>query len=66
MQSARGVTDAAASLPVLYRDEHFIAIDKPSGLQVHRSGILDASAFAGLFDRFESERSGRCAGSALQ
>lgn len=24
-------------LPILYRDEHFIAIDKPSGLLVHRS-----------------------------
>lgn len=38
--------DADAPLPVLYRDEHFVAIDKPAGLQVHRSRISDASAFA--------------------
>ena len=27
------------TLPILYRDEHIIAIDKPSGLLVHRSEI---------------------------
>ncbi len=27
------------SLPVLYRDEHLVAVDKPSGLLVHRSPI---------------------------
>jgi len=26
-------------LPILYRDEHYVAIDKPSGLLVHRSPI---------------------------
>lgn len=46
MQGARIVIDPDAALPVLYRDEHFIAIDKPAGLQVHRSRISDASAFA--------------------
>ncbi len=28
-----------APLPVLYRDEHLIAVHKPSGLLVHRTGI---------------------------
>lgn len=31
--------DTDPPLPVLYRDEHLIAIDKPAGLLVHRSGI---------------------------
>lgn len=35
-----------AELPVLFRDEHFIAIDKPPGLLVHRTWIADGSEFA--------------------
>ncbi|WP_404339384.1 tRNA pseudouridine(65) synthase TruC [Pseudoalteromonas mariniglutinosa] len=31
------VLQEAAELTILYRDEHYIAIDKPSGLLVHRS-----------------------------
>lgn len=31
------------ALPVLYRDEHYIAVDKPAGLLVHRSRV-DRSA----------------------
>lgn len=34
-----------APLSVLYRDEHFIAINKPAGLQVHRSRISQATEF---------------------
>jgi tRNA pseudouridine65 synthase len=35
------------ALRVLYRDEHFIAVDKPSGLLVHRSWIdKEATRFA--------------------
>ncbi|MGM0595184.1 MAG: pseudouridine synthase [Pseudomonadota bacterium] len=30
-----------APLTILYRDEHYIAVDKPSGLQVHRSWISE-------------------------
>lgn len=34
-------------LSILYQDEHFVAIDKPAGLLVHRSSIAsDASEFA--------------------
>jgi tRNA pseudouridine65 synthase len=33
------MTDHA--LTILYRDEHYIAVDKPSGLQVHRSWISE-------------------------
>lgn len=39
-------TASAEPLPVLYRDEHCIAIDKPAGLQVHRSRISQAAEFA--------------------
>ena len=31
--------DSSLHLPILYRDEHYIAIHKPSGLLVHRSPI---------------------------
>lgn len=33
-------------LEVLYRDERFIAIDKPAGMLVHRTWISDGSEFA--------------------
>lgn len=33
-------------LTVLYRDEHFIAIDKPPGMLVHRSWISDGTEYA--------------------
>jgi tRNA pseudouridine65 synthase len=33
-------------LPILYRDEHYIAIDKPPGLLVHRTRIADGDRFA--------------------
>lgn len=33
-------------LAVLYRDEHFIAVDKPPGMLVHRTWISDGSEFA--------------------
>jgi tRNA pseudouridine65 synthase len=33
-------------LPVLYRDEYFIAIDKPPGMLVHRTWISDGGEFA--------------------
>jgi len=29
----------AETLPILYRDEHLVAVDKPAGLLVHRTGI---------------------------
>jgi tRNA pseudouridine65 synthase len=32
-------TAAIATLPILYRDERLVAVDKPSGLLVHRSPI---------------------------
>lgn len=32
---------AEAPLRILYRDDHYIAVDKPSGLQVHRSWISE-------------------------
>ncbi len=31
--------EADAPLPILYRDEHLIAVHKPAGLLVHRTGI---------------------------
>ena len=34
------------NLPVLYRDEHYVAIDKPAGLLVHRSPISRDRVFA--------------------
>lgn len=34
------------SLPILYRDAHYVAIDKPSGLLVHRTRIAEASVYA--------------------
>ncbi len=33
-------------LPLLYRDEHYVAVDKPSGLLVHRSAISRDESFA--------------------
>lgn len=39
------MTSPAAELPVLYRDEHFIAIDKPAGMLVHRTWIADDGEF---------------------
>lgn len=38
-------TPPPTRLPVLYRDEQLIAIDKPAGLQVHRSRISQATEF---------------------
>jgi tRNA pseudouridine65 synthase len=32
-------TSARETLPILYRDEHMVVVDKPSGLLVHRSPI---------------------------
>ncbi|MBT7865780.1 MAG: hypothetical protein HN763_05390, partial [Opitutales bacterium] len=32
-------TSEIDSLPILYQDDHYIAINKPPGLIVHRSGI---------------------------
>ncbi|TDG14138.1 tRNA pseudouridine(65) synthase TruC [Seongchinamella unica] len=32
-------TDATESLPVIYRDDHLVAVNKPGGLLVHRSPI---------------------------
>ncbi|MDT9000513.1 pseudouridine synthase [Paucibacter sp. APW11] len=40
--SAEAVLDAVAddaALPIVYQDEHLVAIDKPPGLLVHRSGL---------------------------
>ncbi|MEJ1297406.1 MAG: pseudouridine synthase [Candidatus Sedimenticola sp. (ex Thyasira tokunagai)] len=34
------------NLPILYRDEHYIAIDKPAGMLVHRTRISDGTRFA--------------------
>ena len=35
------------SLPILYQDAHYVAINKPNGLLVHRSPIArDATQFA--------------------
>ena len=37
-----GASDAGAprcGLPVLYRDEHYVAVDKPPGVLVHRSAL---------------------------
>ncbi len=34
-----GSTDAEPDLDILYRDHHFVAIHKPSGLLVHRSPV---------------------------
>jgi tRNA pseudouridine65 synthase len=33
------VTASFEGLPILFRDEHLVAVDKPSGLLVHRSGL---------------------------
>ncbi|MES9856986.1 MAG: pseudouridine synthase [Sedimenticola sp.] len=33
-------------LTILYRDDHYIAIDKPAGLLVHRTRISDGTEFA--------------------
>jgi tRNA pseudouridine65 synthase len=41
-----GMTADIAPLPVLYRDAHFIAVDKPAGMLVHRSWIASDSEFA--------------------
>lgn len=37
---------AAWRLPILYRDEHLVAVNKPSGLLVHRSSISRDRDFA--------------------
>ncbi|MBI2381142.1 MAG: pseudouridylate synthase [Gammaproteobacteria bacterium] len=34
------------NLPILYRDEHYVAIDKPSGLLVHKTELARAEAYA--------------------
>lgn len=36
---AEGIKPASAELAIIYRDEHLIAINKPSGLLVHRSWL---------------------------
>ena len=36
----------SSELAILYRDEDFIAIDKPAGMLVHRTWISDGSEFA--------------------
>ncbi len=33
-------------LPILYRDEHLVAVDKPPGLLVHRTAIASDGVFA--------------------
>lgn len=33
-------------LPILYQDEHYVAIDKPAGLLVHRTRIAEGQVFA--------------------
>ena len=33
------MTEVSSQLPIIYQDEHIIAINKPSGLLVHRSMI---------------------------
>jgi tRNA pseudouridine65 synthase len=45
MAEADGTTAAFAPFPVLYRDEHLIAVHKPSGLLVHRSWISEDRVF---------------------
>ena len=35
-----------AELSILYRDEHFVAIDKPAGMLVHRTWIADGGEYA--------------------
>lgn len=35
-----------SELTILYRDEHYIAVDKPAGLLVHRTRISEDSRFA--------------------
>lgn len=33
-------------LPVLFQDEHYVAIDKPPGLLVHRTALAEAETYA--------------------
>lgn len=35
-----------AKLRILYRDDHYVAIDKPAGLLVHRTALANADRFA--------------------
>lgn len=37
--SFRNVRDARRALPVLFQDDHLVAVHKPAGLLVHRTGI---------------------------
>jgi 23S rRNA-/tRNA-specific pseudouridylate synthase len=39
------------SLPVLYQDEHLIAMNNPSGLLVHRSAIDRHELIAGIIEK---------------
>jgi tRNA pseudouridine65 synthase len=39
-------TASPQPLPILYRDDHYVAIDKPAGLLVHRSPISRDRVFA--------------------
>jgi tRNA pseudouridine65 synthase len=49
--------DAPPPLPVIYRDEHLIAVHKPAGLLVHRSG-LDAHEFDTAVERLRCQWAG--------
>jgi tRNA pseudouridine65 synthase len=33
-------------LPILYRDDHYVAVDKPAGMLVHRTRIAEAGEYA--------------------
>ena len=39
MRQSGTITPMEAPLPILYQDEHLVAVDKPSGLFVHRSPL---------------------------
>ena len=39
MQASRDVSPILPALPVLWRDDHLIAIHKPAGWLVHRTGL---------------------------
>lgn len=41
-----GYDDAMTALNILYRDDHYVAIDKPAGMLVHRTRLSDGNQFA--------------------
>ena len=41
-------------LPILYRDAHLLAVDKPAGMLVHRSAI-DVAASDNVLDLLEAQ-----------